>query len=91
MVMVGEHAPSALHHAVQRFCDAHLQALHASDVLWQVDFPSSVFIDDDHGAVYVKVRKHEPHDGLRGILHRMSSRHGSADLETSELRRRSRL
>jgi hypothetical protein len=28
--MVGEHAPSALHHAVQRFCDAHLQALHAS-------------------------------------------------------------
>ena len=30
MVMVGEDAPTALHHAIQRFCDAHLQALHAS-------------------------------------------------------------
>ena len=30
MVMVGEHAPPALHEAIQRFCDTHRQALHAS-------------------------------------------------------------
>src|SRR3984893_8996220 len=30
MVMVGEHAPPALHQAIQRFCDAHLHTLHAS-------------------------------------------------------------
>jgi len=30
MVMVSEDASPALHHAVQRFCDTHLQALHAS-------------------------------------------------------------
>ena len=30
MVMVGEDASPPLHHAVQRFCDAHRQALHAT-------------------------------------------------------------